>query len=318
MTQLRRPQSVTSPATDQAAKPVFAGMALDRAELLRKDAGWVRARLADPASRTVAASRDGVLIDPGDRPALARRPFSVLPAGAEPLLLGLEDGAAVFAVDLDGLGPQALAAFAEPARTASLRDAGAVLSAPEAGLAAYLAALLNWHRRHRFCANCGAASDVAEAGLARRCPNCGATHFPRIDPVVIMLVEHAGRVLLGRHSGWPAGRYSALAGFVAPGEAVEEAVLREVYEESGIAAHSPRFVASQPWPFPSSLMFGFHALSEGGDPVARDGELEDVKWFTAPEIRAALEGSERGELLPPPRVAIARFLLERWVAGAGA
>jgi NAD+ diphosphatase len=193
----------------------------------------------------------------------------------------------------------------------SLRAAGAVLSRPEGGLAAYLAALLNWHRRHRFCANCGVGTVVAEAGHSRRCPSCGAEHFPRTDPVAIMLVTHADRLLLGRHAGWPSGQYSALAGFVAPGESAEEAVVREVYEESGIEAYDPVFVASQPWAFPSSLMLGFEARSDGGEPVARDGELEDVRWFERDALAAALNG----DLRLPPSVSIARFLVERWAEG---
>src|SRR5262249_53858810 len=154
-------------------------------------------------------------------------------------------------------------------------------------LAAYLMALLNWHRRHRFCANCGAPTNVVEGGFSRKCPNCGASHFPRTDPVVIMLVEHDRRLLLGRRPVWPESRYSILAGFVSRGETLEEAVIREVREESGIEAYDARYVASQPWPFPSSLMLGFSARADGGEPTARDGELEDVRWFTLDQIREA-------------------------------
>src|ERR1035441_9294609 len=161
--------------------------------------------------------------------------------------------------------------------------AASLLALPVVPGAAYLSALLNWHPRHGFCENCGAATIVAEAGYSRRCPQCGVTHFPRTDPVVIMLVEHAGRLLLGRRAGWPGNRYSVLAGFVSPGESLEEAVVREVREESGIQAYDPRFVTSQPWPFPASLMLGFDARSDGGEPRALDGELEDVQWFTRSE-----------------------------------
>ena len=155
----------------------------------------------------------------------------------------------------------------------------------EAGLAAYVMALLNWHRRHRFCANCGNPTDVAEAGYLRHCPRCGANHFPRTDPVVIMTVESDDRLLLGRRAGWPAGRLSVLAGFVSPGESAEEAVTREVQEESGIVARDPVFVASQPWPFPASLMLGFHAVSDGGEPRVTDDELEEVGWWAATRSR---------------------------------
>lgn len=149
----------------------------------------------------------------------------------------------------------------------------------EAALAAYLIALLGWHRRHRFCPACGGPLAIAQAGFARTCERCGEQHFPHTDPVVITLVEHDGRALLGRQAGWPPGRYSPLAGFVGPGESIEEAVVREVHEEPGITAREPRFVASQPWPFPGSVMLGFEARADGGEPVPRDGELEDVRWF---------------------------------------
>jgi NAD+ diphosphatase len=294
-------------------------MTLDRAVTIRADASLVARALAEPATRVLGASREGVLLDHGTPEALFRRSPGSLTEGhvdaAEPILLGLEAGSALFAVDLDALGPSALAAFTQGARLVGLREAGAVLSRSEGGLAAYLVALLNWHRRHRFCANCGAATTVAEAGYSRRCVSCGAEHFPRTDPVVIMLVENAGRLLLGRHAAWPPGQYSALAGFVSPGESLEEAVVREVREESGIEVYDPKFVTSQPWPFPTSLMLGFEARSDGGEPTPRDGELEDVRWFPHEVIRAALT-ARSSELVLPPSVSIARFLVEHWVVDA--
>jgi NAD+ diphosphatase len=305
--------------TDPPA-PAFSGMALDRAVTLRTDPAWVARTLAAPSTRVLSATGAGVLLDDADVPRLIRRSPAPLAdrlgAAVEPILLGLEGAAARFAVDLDSLDDGDRAEIARGARIVGLRDAGAVLAPSEAGLAAYLMALLNWHRRHRFCANCGAATTVAEAGYSRRCGSCGAVHFPRTDPVVIMLVENAGRVLLGRRAGWPPGQYSALAGFVAPGESLEEAVVREVREESGIEAHSPTFVTSQPWPFPASLMLGFHARSDGGEPVAHDGELEDVQWFTLDAVRAAIKiGSP--ELRLPPSISIASFLIRRWAAHGG-
>jgi NAD+ diphosphatase len=177
-------------------------------------------------------------------------------------------------------------------------------------------AMLNWHRRHRFCANCGNPTNIDEAGYLRHCPRCGANHFPRTDPVVIMTVEHDDRLLLGRRAGWPAGRVSVLAGFVSPGESAEEAVTREVEEESGIVARDPVFVASQPWPFPASLMLGFHAVSDGGEPRATDGELEEVSWLGRDAVQEAIDGGDPGFQLPPP-VSIARFLIDRWAESRG-
>lgn len=287
----------------------FTGMPLDRATTERKDPARIAELLADPAARALAEGSDGVLVRNGElvRAALESNPAS------ESILLGLRDGAALFAIDLDALDPAARASLTDGARIVSLREAGAELPHDEAGLAAYLTALLGWHRKHRFCSNCGAATDVEQAGYLRHCPRCGTNHFPRTDPVVIMTVEDRGRLLLGRRAGWPDRRFSVLAGFVAPGESAEEAVVREVREESGIVARGPVYVSSQPWPFPSSLMLGFEAHAEGGEPSARDGELEEVHWFTHRDVHDAIDG-RRADLLLPPPISIARFLIERWVA----
>jgi NAD+ diphosphatase len=297
--------------------PTFTGMSLDRAMTEREDPAVVALLLDDPEARVVAACRGGVLITEGDEPSLLRAPLSEgAPVAAqalqEPILLGLEDGAAVFAVELDAVAPAAREELTGRGRIVSVREAGAVLAQPEAGLAAYLTALLNWHRGHRRCANCGAATAVKEAGYSRRCPRCRTSHFPRTDPVVIMTVESQGRLLLGHRAGWPDARYSVLAGFVAPGESAEEAVIREVREESGIVARDPKFVSSQPWPFPSSLMLGFQARSDGGEPRASDDELDAVEWFTRDEVVDALNGRNPALLLPPS-VSIARFLIDRWL-----
>ncbi len=288
----------------------FSGMALDRATDERKDVSEIARLQRQESTRTVIAGHDGVLVTDG---ALRRSRLAPDP----PILLGLERGEALFALDLDSLDEPERARVLEGAELISLRDAGTALERPEAGLAAYLTALLNWHRRHRFCANCGAATDVAEAGYSRSCPRCQAVHFPRTDPVVIMTVEHDGRLLLGRRAGWPARRMSVLAGFVSPGESAEEAVVREVSEESGIVARDPVYASSQPWPFPSSLMLGFMALSDGGEPRPRDGELDEVGWFELEAVRAALRG-EHPELLLPPKISIARSLIEQWAQSASA
>ena len=305
-----------SSAPDIPALPPFTGMALNRASAERKDPEWIRDRVRDPGSRAIAAGHEGVLVSErvggGDAAALAR---VAIPEAqrTEPVLLGLDDGTAHFAVDLDALPTAERDRLTDGGRVMGLREAGALLAPAEAGLAAYVMALLNWHRRHGFCANCGHATEVAEAGYSRHCPRCGADHFPRTDPVVIMTVEHDDRLLLGRRTGWPPGRLSVLAGFVSPGESAEEAVIREVQEESGIISRDPVFVASQPWPFPASLMLGFHAESDGGEPRAIDGELEEVHWLGREAIEEASRGGDPGFQLPPP-VSIARFLIDRWIS----
>ncbi len=203
----------------------------------------------------------------------------------------------------------------EPRRghPAGLREAATELPADEAALAAYAAALVSWHRRHRFCANCGAATEAADGGHERRCPACDAHHFPRTDPVVIVrVVDDRDRLLLGRQASWPEGRFSVLAGFVEPGETLEEAVRREVEEESGIEVGAVSYVASQPWPFPSSLMIGFSAQASSGHPEPGDDELAEVRWFTRAEVEAAAAG--RGEIALSPPYSISRRLIDGWLA----
>ena len=315
----------------------FTGARLDRAGDRRRDAAWVAAQRADPAARALLAGDAGVTLD-GDR--LAIVPLTEAQGDAA-VLLGLDGDGPIFAVDLDAPEPGGdrapaliaagaprgsgapLPAPADGPRPVPLRAAVAVLPQDEGGLVAYAAALLNWHRRHGFCATCGARSEVAEAGLLRVCPRCGTHHHPRTDPVVIMLVTDGDRVLLGRGASWPPRRYSALAGFVEPGESLEEAVIREVAEESGVEVGTPRYVASQPWPFPASLMLGFDAPYVGGEERPQEDEVEDVRWFSRDEVAAAaaedVDGwggaadSDGTTLLLPPRLAIARRLLEGWL-----
>jgi NAD+ diphosphatase len=227
---------------------------------------------------------------------------------AEPVLLGLDAAGPVFAADL------AEAPAPEGAAVRGLRDVATRLGAADAGLLAHAAALLHWRRTARFCGRCGAATVAGEGGLLRACPACGLHLHPRTDPVVIMLVRDGDRALLGRRPGWPAGRFSALAGFVEPGESLEEAVAREVGEEAGVAVRDVAYRSSQPWPFPGSLMLGFEAAWAGGEPVAADGELEAVRWFTAEELDAARRG-EGAYHLPGPE-AIARRLVDGWLGAA--
>jgi NAD+ diphosphatase len=314
---------------------VFTGERLDRAAERRTDPAWVAAQAADPRARAVLAGDAGVRVTAPGEPRLALLPLAVLDA-AEPILLGLDEAGPVFAVDAeqaaDGSPGSAAARAADDAprpvvgaqgegppdpatgtRPMGLRAAAAALPHADGGLAAHAAALVNWHRRHLHCAVCGTMTVVADGGIVRRCPRCGADHHPRTDPVVIMLVTDGDRVLLGRQPTWPPHRYSALAGFVEPGESLEEAVAREVREEAGVEVGPPEYVASQPWPFPTSLMLGFTAPWRSGEPRRVDEELEDVRWFERADVAAALEGREDGPLGVPPRFAIARRLMERWV-----
>jgi len=302
----------------------FTGATLDRAAELRSDRTEMDRLLADPRARFVGASADHVLVSAHEADGgvhLLRRPLEGQVNPYQPILLGLEEGGRpLFAADVSEPEASALLEATGAGRLLSLRDAGLLLPQAEGGLAAYLVALLNWHRTHMFCSRCGSGTKVAEAGLSRRCPRCKASHFPRTDPVVIMLVSDGDRVLLGRRIGWDPGRFSILAGFISSGETPEEAVVREVLEESAIVAHSPTYVASQPWPFPSSLMLGYEASADGGEPVPQPGEMADVRWFTVEEIRVAQQPSDDqtpGTLRLPGEVSIARSLIDAWVARGG-
>ncbi|MDA0184428.1 NAD(+) diphosphatase [Solirubrobacter phytolaccae] len=311
----------------------FTGAALDRVgDSRRRDEAWVAAQLKHRHARAVVAGDRGLRLADGR---LELVPLIELEGGQTPLLLGVDDVGPVFAFDedppRDGRVPMVGSGGVrgEPPVDASgdrvpLRQAVARLSQQDGGLAAYAAALLNWHRRHRYCSACGQPSDLTEGGLTRVCPNCGAEHHPRTDPVVIMLVTDGDQLLLGRQAVWPTGRYSALAGFVEPGESLEEAVAREVLEEAGVRVGAVTYLSSQPWPFPASLMLGFTATYESGVANVGDEELEDVRWFTRAEVEAAaLEpdsenwgaaGGPPGTLALPPRLAIARRLIEHWLA----
>jgi NAD+ diphosphatase len=278
---------------------VFAGAPLDRAPLERRRPEWLAERRADPQARSLVLSERGLWIDDGR--------LLLVPPNGDSVFLGLAGDRPLFAQD---------AADAEPerGRTAGLREAATELPADEAALAAYAGSLLAWHRRHRFCANCGAPTEHADAGHERCCPACEAHHFPRTDPVVIVRVTDGERLLLGRQRHWPEGRFSVLAGFVEPGETLEEAVRREVREESSVAVGEVGYVGSQPWPFPSSLMIGFHAVAPaGGEPRPGDGELAAVRWFERGQIEAAVAGD--GDLMLPPRYSISRRLIDGWLSG---
>jgi NAD+ diphosphatase len=276
---------------------IFAGVGLDRAAAERRRPEWVEARRREPGARAVLLSDRGVLMQNGRL--LLGRPRD----GA--VFLGLSGDAPVFATDDVGVDKVTSGA------PVGLREAATELPAAEAALAAYAASLLSWHRRHRFCANCGQPTELRDAGHERECPSCGAHHFPRTDPVVIVRVTDGARLLLGRKADWPEQRYSVLAGYVEPGEAVEDAVRREIEEEAGVEVLSATYLASQPWPFPSSLMLGFHATAGPAEPRPRDVELADVRWFEAHEVEDAAAG--RGAVFLPPPFTIARQLIDGWL-----
>jgi NAD+ diphosphatase len=202
-------------------------------------------------------------------------------------------------------------------RAADLRAAGALLDDHDAGLLVHAVGLTNWHATHPRCPRCGTPTDVVRGGSVRRCPADGSEHFPRTDPAVIVLVtDGADRCVLGRQASWPPGRYSTLAGFVEPGESAEQAVVREVREEAGLDVGEVRYVASQPWPFPSSLMLGFTAVCDAGaQPRPADVELEDVRWFGRKELATAASWGTGSGLQLPGEVSIARYLVDGWLAG---
>ncbi len=280
--------------------------------------------LADPRAAAVPLWRDLSLVA-GEPPRAgvvagpdARR---LLGAGLEPVFLGLaEAGRPVFAVDISAMeageaGPD----LGGGTRFVALRACGPLLPGGDSGLLGYARAVLLWHRRQRFCGACGGPTASAEGGLLRRCadPACDAQYHPRIDPVVIMLVEDDGRVLLHRQHPWPPGMWSVPAGFVEPGETLVEAVIREVREETGVAVGDVRYVTSQPWPFPSSLMMAFTARAVGGRLTPDPHEVADAAWFGRAEL-ADFDDRHRhsgeGRFLAHPGT-VARLLLDRWLAG---
>jgi NAD+ diphosphatase len=288
---------------------------LDRATVHRRNADWLARQLAAPGSRLLPVWRGQSLIREAEAPAAATLPVaetrSLIEEAREIALLGLIDGAAYFAIDLSHReAPPTL----PQARFADLRSVGAVLARDEGGLLAYARGLMHWHLRHRFCGVCGSPTESREAGHMRRCTNpaCAAEHHPRTDPAVIMRVEHQGRILLGRQKQWPAGMHSVLAGFVEPGETLEDAVRREVAEEAGLRLTEVAYHSSQPWPFPASIMLGFTAVAADAAIEVDHEELETARWYS----RAELLASPENEIFRlPRRDSIARRLVDDWIAG---
>lgn len=302
-----------------SARNTFAASPIDRAHARRRDEAWLSERLADPSTRLVFLWRSKTLVTGSSSP----RPVTLSPLGFERLLegaasvtlLGQEGGCAWLAVDLPAAAPPP-EAIASAGEFRDLREFATLLPEREAALLSQARALAYWHRRHRFCGSCGSPTRSAEAGHLRACTDaaCGEQHFPRTDPAIIVLVTSGERCLLGRQAGWPEGRYSALAGFVEPGESLEEAVAREVEEEAGVVVGRVSYLSSQPWPFPASLMLGFTAEASQ-DAIRLDDELEDARWFSRGELRGALES---GAVRLPGPISIAWRLIEGWYDAAGA
>ena len=286
--------------------------AVDRATQRRGDAAWLAEAWADPRTRVLVVHDSKALVATRDgQPELVFVSPAEAPEGTR-FFLGIDsEGIAYFGVS--GVVEQEPGTRSESSawRPMSLRQAGALLSDRDAGLLTHAVALAYWHDTHSHCPRCGAATVPAPAGHVTTCPVDGSEHFPRLDPAVIMLViDPDDRLMLARNALWPQGRMSVVAGFVEPGESAEHAVVREVYEETAIAVGQVRYLGSQPWPMPRSLMLGYEARAASGQQIAVDEEeIGEARWFTRAELRAAIDS---GELGLAPTSSIARRLIEYW------
>ncbi len=306
--------------TPQGGRPpiVFTVNPLDRVSHLRKDEAWLAERRQDGASRFLPLYQLKAPVRLGSQPALDWRGaedfLGLLEAGATPLLLGVRAEAAHFALDISALPEAPRENFG---KFIDVRSIAPQLSPGDAGILAQARSLIDWHARHGFCPLCGSPTKVTDAGHSRRCTasSCGAQHFPRTDPVVIMLVLDGERCLLGRQAMFPKGMFSALAGFIEQGETIEDAVRREVLEEAGITVGAVRYIASQPWPFPSSLMLGCQASAVSRVIEVDRDEIEEAAWFTRAEVAEMLARSEGTETpRMPPALSLAHQLARAWVA----
>lgn len=299
---------------------MYCGIGFDRAAHLRRDAEAMTALRASPARRVIPHWRDLSLVADNCAVMLTgTQAAMVMDLADEVAFLGMADGAPVLAADISGVAPDeaGFPALGLDGQWVPLRTTAPGMLHHESGLVAYARAILGWLRRTRFCSACGAPTESREGGHVRQCldSHCGAQHYPRTDPAVIMLVEDDGKVLLHRQPAWPPGMWSILAGFVEPGETLEEAVAREVLEETGIIAGDIRYAGTQPWPFPSSLMIGFTAKALGGTLVPCAHELEDARWFSRTDLARDFNDSHRrdggGLFLANPGT-IARKMLDEW------
>ena len=298
---------------------VFAGNPLDRLSARRGDSAFIAELLVRPESLFLPVWNGQIFVETVDAnvrlayvSGADARPFQG--DGEHLLFLGMWKETAVFAVDVEGAANPAVSILSDLGEFKDLRGLGTLLSAAEAAIAATAKGVFEWKRRHPYCAMCGARSRAAEAGWKRVCPACKAEHFPRTDPVVIMLPVVGERCLMGRQAAWPQGMWSALAGFLEPGETIEEACARELEEEAGLVATRVHYHSNQPWPFPNSLMIGLIAEVEDGEARPDETELEAVRWFTRDEAAALMRGELPGAFCPPP-LAIAHQLLKSWASG---
>lgn len=305
----------------------YAGGDLDRAGIQRKDPAWVAAQLARADTLLVPVWRDRNLIaglpegtPRAVTPERANAEDVLASAAGEPVFLGTRGDRALFASDLSACDENRAEQLAGGDGFIDLRVVGPLLSATDAALCAYARGISYWNRHNQFCHRCGNNNHAEQGGYARKCNACEHITFPRTDPAVIMLVvaesdSGPARCLLGRDPRWPRGTYSTLAGFVEPGESLEEAVVREVFEETGVRVHEVSYMASQPWPFPASIMLGFRAAAKDTALNLDTEEVEDARWFTAVEIAKFGEwGDHHAPLQVPRRDSIARFLIDTWVA----
>ncbi|MCW2395386.1 MULTISPECIES: NAD(+) diphosphatase [unclassified Sphingobium] len=284
----------------------FTGGTLDRADQLRVHPDRLAGAWADPRARIVQLDGLDPMIEPDGT--LASEPVPPGAVLADHALLGLrEDGTPVFVSLLVEHSVE------PPSFPAKVWDIIPQLTMAEAAHYAAARSLVDWHDRHRFCARCGGDTHPIKAGWARQCSRCSAEHFPRTDPVVIMLAEYRGKVLIGRNPRFPAGRFSALAGFVEPGETIEEAVRRELWEECGVRTGQVDYLFSQPWPFPSQLMVACIAQANDDALTLDEEEIAEAIWVSVDEVRAALAGEEGARFLPPSPIAVAHHMLRYWL-----
>ena len=286
----------------------FAGAQLDRADAIRNDPARLEA-LMDWRARLLRL--DGLLPVVTPDNTLEWGTLADADPASELVFLGLLGGKGCFAEVHASL----IGSVAPPGP--ALWRALATLEHDDLAIYGAARSLVDWHARHRFCARCGQPTRLTKGGWQRACAACKAEHFPRVDPVTIMLVEHDGKLLLGRQAMWPKGRFSALAGFMEPGESVEETVAREVFEEAGVRVRAVTYVASQPWPFPSQLMIGCHAHADSADLTIDANEIEDARWFSRDEVAEAMAAGARSEegaaFVAPPPHAVAHHLLHWWL-----